>query len=139
MKQSLLIFCLFCGIISFAFSQKVNIVFIGNSITQGVQLSDPQRKSPPAQTASWLEKQNIGTIAIRNCGVSGKTTVRFFVRHRIPISRKVKAAADELDKIPTGTLVFSYHAGHKRQCSVGNRQIEITATAVLHQYESNCR
>lgn len=109
MKQFLLIFCLFCGIISFAFSQKVNIVFIGNSITQGFQLSDPQRKSPPAQTASWLEKQNIGTIAIRNCGVSGKTTVDF-----LPASNtyfpKVKAAADELTK-SDGTLVFSIMLG----------------------------
>ena len=77
MKRFLTFLCLFCGIISFAFSQRVNIVFIGNSITQGVQLSDPQRQSPPAQTASWLEKQNIGTIAIQNCGVSGKTTVDF--------------------------------------------------------------
>lgn len=109
MKQSILVLALFLSIALFAFSQQLNIIFIGNSITQGVQLDDPQLQSPPAQAASWLEKQNIGTIAFRNCGVSGKTTVDF-----LPASNtyfpKVTAAADELTK-NEGALVFSIMLG----------------------------
>ncbi len=58
-------------------AQERHIIFIGNSITQGVILEDPKSSSPPAQTMSWLSTQSDLPFGFTNCGVSGKTTVDF--------------------------------------------------------------
>ncbi len=109
MKSFFVFLACFFGVATIVFSQQINVVYIGNSITQGVILKDPQHNSPPAWSANWLQQQIIGKIAYRNCGVSGKTTVDF-----LPASGtyfpKVKAAADELS-LQNGTLVFSIMLG----------------------------
>src|ERR1700759_2709740 len=62
----------------FAQKQDLNIVYIGDSITQGVQLDDPATEAPPATATAWLKKQeDIGEIEFSNQGVSGFTTVDF--------------------------------------------------------------
>jgi lysophospholipase L1-like esterase len=66
--------------VSSAQTQKdLNIVFIGNSITQGAQLSIPETESPPAQACIGLRAQHdmVGTVAYSNQGYSGFTTVDF--------------------------------------------------------------
>src|SRR5579862_6658916 len=63
-----------------AFSQKknLNIVYIGDSITAGGQMSDPATEAPPATASNWLRKQkDIGKVKFSNQGVSGFTTVDF--------------------------------------------------------------
>lgn len=56
----------------------LNIVFIGDSITQGVQLADPGNEAPPATTVTYLQKQkNLGTVNFSNQGHSGYTTLDF--------------------------------------------------------------
>ena len=56
----------------------LNIVFIGDSITQGVQLADPGNEAPPATTVAYLQKQkNLGTVNFSNQGHSGYTTLDF--------------------------------------------------------------
>ncbi|MGN8068335.1 hypothetical protein [Mucilaginibacter sp. 22184] len=66
MKHFFIAALLFCSISStFAQSKKqnINVVFIGNSITQGVQLADPATEAPPATAIAWLRKQtNLGTV-----------------------------------------------------------------------------
>ena len=58
--------------------QNINIVFIGNSITQGVQLSDPSTEAPPATAVAWLRQQkSLGTVEFSNQGHSGYTTLDF--------------------------------------------------------------
>jgi lysophospholipase L1-like esterase len=58
--------------------QNINVVFIGNSITQGVQLSDPATEAPPATAIAWLRQQkNLGTVEFSNQGHSGYTTLDF--------------------------------------------------------------
>lgn len=104
---SFFIFIAYCATVASA--QKTNIIFIGNSITQGVILDDPDKEAPPVQAVRWLEQQIPGKIEFRNCGISGSTTVNF-----LPASNtfftKVKAAADELSK-EGGTLLFSIMLG----------------------------
>lgn len=73
----------------------LNIVYIGNSITQGVLIDSPQRNAPPVKACIYLQKQpGIGIVRYSNQGVSGKTTVDY-----LPASEtyfpKVKEAADK--------------------------------------------
>lgn len=81
MKHFFIAALLCCSISSiFAQSKKtnINVVFIGNSITQGVQLTDPATEAPPATAIAWLRKQgNLGTVEFSNQGHSGYTTLDF--------------------------------------------------------------
>src|SRR6266571_607597 len=64
--------------LTFAQKKNLNIVYIGDSITQGVQLTDPGKEAPPAIATAWLRKQKgIGKVEFSNQGVSGFTTVDF--------------------------------------------------------------
>ncbi|AYL99594.1 GDSL-type esterase/lipase family protein [Mucilaginibacter celer] len=68
--------------ISSSFTQRnkpdLNIVFIGDSITQGVQLADASTEAPPATTVAYLQKQkNLGRVNFSNQGHSGYTTLDF--------------------------------------------------------------
>lgn len=56
----------------------LNIVFIGDSITQGAQLADPANEAPPTTATAYLQKQkNLGTVNFSNQGHSGYTTLDF--------------------------------------------------------------
>lgn len=90
-------------------TQDVNIVYIGNSITQGVKLKNNSKEAPPVQASFWLDKQKVGNVAFRNCGFSGKTTIDFQPIKETYFS-KVKEAADQLSK-NKGTLLFSIMLG----------------------------
>lgn len=80
-KLLLTILCLSFYLYSFAQTKDgryLNIVFIGNSITQGVLIDSPQKNAPPVKTCVYLQKQpGIGIVRYSNQGVSGKTTVDF--------------------------------------------------------------
>jgi len=107
-----LIVALFSGLSTFAQSarQNLNIVFIGNSITQGVQLNDPATEAPPPVACAYLRRQsNIGTVEFSNQGHSGYTTVDF-----LPASgktfRKVEEAASAFTN-KQALLIFSIKLG----------------------------
>lgn len=54
---------------------NLNIVYIGNSITQGSQLLNPEVDAPPATASEYLRRQSgIGHVAFLNQGRSGSTT-----------------------------------------------------------------
>ncbi|WPU94609.1 GDSL-type esterase/lipase family protein [Mucilaginibacter sabulilitoris] len=75
-----LVVALLISISSFGQTKKpnLNVVFIGNSITQGVQLQDPATEAPPATAIAWLRQQkNLGTVEFSNQGHSGYTTLDF--------------------------------------------------------------
>jgi lysophospholipase L1-like esterase len=82
MKKYLLTACLLFVASTIAFAQHkkpdLNIVFIGNSITQGAQLADAGTEAPPATAVAYLQKQkNLGTVNFSNQGHSGYTTLDF--------------------------------------------------------------
>lgn len=54
--------------------RPVQIVFIGNSITQGARLDDPATEGPAAQTRDILNERGYN-VSILNRGLSGTTTV----------------------------------------------------------------
>lgn len=109
MKQISLISLLLFLFISSIKSQEYKVVFIGNSITQGVILENPQQNSPPSQTIEWLRANSEGKYEFSNCGVSGRTTTEF-----LPVSENefinVKRAADKFYS-EGGQLIFSIMLG----------------------------
>lgn len=83
--------------------KPANIIFIGNSITEGTYLASP----PPAIAASYLDSLGY-EVHYANCGISGFTTVDFQ-----PESKgysKILVAADSLSK-NMGQLIFSIKLG----------------------------
>lgn len=92
-------------------SKYVNIVFIGNSITQGVIIENPRGNAPPAKAAEYLRKQpNITKVKFSNQGVSGMTTVDFLPATKTYF-KKVVEAGDELSTDSFATLIFSISLG----------------------------
>ena len=82
MKQCFFFITMLLFSISYSFAQtnkqNINVVFIGNSITQGVQLKDPATEAPPATAIAWLRQQrNLGMVEFSNQGHSGYTTLDF--------------------------------------------------------------
>lgn len=63
----------------FAQSKKdLHIVYIGDSITQGIQLNDPTTQAPPATASDYIQTlHGIGRMDFSNQGHSGYTTVDF--------------------------------------------------------------
>jgi lysophospholipase L1-like esterase len=94
----------------FAQKQDLNIVYIGDSITQGVQLDDPATEAPPATATAWLKKQeDIGEIDFSNQGVSGFTTVDFLPSTHTVFQKADRAAVAFTDK--QAMLVFCIMLG----------------------------
>ena len=71
MKQLHLILLFLSAMLTSLTAQETHIIFIGNSITQGVILEDPQTTSPPAQTMAWLAAASDRPFGFTNCGVTG--------------------------------------------------------------------
>ena len=81
MKKLILLLCLCIPFSLFAQREKdmaLNIVYIGNSITQGALLKNPKEVAPPVLASAWLKNQKgIAEVNMSNQGVSGKTTVDY--------------------------------------------------------------
>ena len=91
---------------------ELNIVFVGNSITQGALLSAPVQEAPPAQTVHWLRQQpGMKQIAYSNQGVSGATTVDFLPASHTLFPKVKQAAADLTKQNPQAKLLFSMMLG----------------------------
>ncbi|QEC65588.1 lipolytic protein G-D-S-L family [Mucilaginibacter ginsenosidivorans] len=93
----------------YAQSKEINIVYIGDSITQGVQLADPVTQAPPATASMNLQhREGIATVNFSNQGRSGFTTVDFLPPGET--FKHVEVAASELAQKP-GLLIFSIMLG----------------------------
>lgn len=89
----------------FAQKKNLNIIYIGDSITQGAQLGDAGTGAPPATATAWLRKQKgVGKVEFSNQGVSGFTTVDFLPSTNTVFPRADKAASALNSK--NATLIF---------------------------------
>ncbi|MDD4972269.1 MAG: GDSL-type esterase/lipase family protein [Paludibacter sp.] len=89
-------------------TSEFNIVFIGNSITQGAGLQNRVEQAPPVMAVKYLREHQC-RVKFANCGVSGSTTVNFLPASNSLFPRVVKAADTLYSK---GTpLVFSMILG----------------------------
>jgi len=124
--------------------QNLNIVFIGNSITQGALLSLPDIESPPAMACSYLREQtNIGTVAYSNQGYSGFTTVDFLPSTAKAFPKVEQAAHAFTDK--QALLIFSIKLGTNDSAIEGpngspvspdgyKRNLKIIADSLLKEF-----
>ena len=102
-------FLLILAVCSFSLSvkQRVNIVFIGDSITQGEEGVTP---SPDFAIAFLKQQLGIDQVKFSNQGVSGCTTVDFLPSTATHF-REVVKAADNFYADKQATLIFSIMLG----------------------------
>ncbi len=112
---------------------KVGLVFIGNSITQGVLLDDPQHDAPPVKAAGYVAEKSDFEVEFRNCGVSGSTTLDFLPATDRLFGNVIKAA-DELSGEGC-RLVFSVALGTNDSACNG----PLGAPVVPAQYYTNLK
>ena len=119
---------------SLAQGKKLNIVFIGNSITQGVIIDDPE-KAPPAQAVKALEsRKGILCVDFYNNGVSGSTTIDHLPQTGTLFSRTIEAA-DRFAADQGASLVFSIKLGTNDSASEGPNGSPVTPD----QYRKNLK
>ena len=91
--------------------RDIDIVYIGNSITQGVQLVNPGDEAPPAIASKYLVMQKrVGKVDFINRGRSGYTTVDFLPSPAGALIQVIDATR-QLHRDPQRLLVFSISLG----------------------------
>ena len=104
-----------------ASNRNLDIVFIGNSITQGVQLADPAEEAPPAYAAKHIRTlEGVQSANFLNRGRSGYTTVNFLPYHDGELS-KVIVAVKTFHTDNERLLVFSICLGTNDSAEEGPR------------------
>jgi len=92
-------------------TRNLDIVYIGNSITQGVQLSDPAEEAPPAFATKYVRTlKGVESARFLNRGKSGYTTVNFLPTPDGELSRII-TAVKEFHTDNSRLLVFSIMLG----------------------------
>jgi lysophospholipase L1-like esterase len=113
MKKILLCLAFSLFSASFLYAQKgkrnLNIVFIGNSITQGVQLANVVEAPPANAVADLLKQKGIGAVKFSNQGHSGYTTFDFLPSGTRTFTKIEEAAGAFTDK--EALLIFSVKLG----------------------------
>lgn len=90
-------------------TEPVNLVFIGNSITYGANLSDPTNQAPPVKVAAMVKEQTGRDTYYRNCGHSGSATPNWLPGTNF--FSEADNAANALQKAHHGVLFFSIMLG----------------------------
>ncbi|MFT3994573.1 MAG: GDSL-type esterase/lipase family protein [Dysgonomonas sp.] len=111
-------------------NKKVNIVFIGNSITYGACLDNPKEEAPPIAAVQYLKDNNY-SVKYANCGVSGHTTYNFLPAADTDFE-KVTEAADSLYS-EDALLLFSISLGTNDSAIKGPSGSPVSAD----QYKAN--
>ena len=115
MKRLLWVLYLLLPVLAYAQKEKdvkLNVVYVGNSITQGALLAHPEQEAPPVQASGWLRQQvGISGVEYANMGASGKTTVDFLPASETFFPRVQQAAEKLTQQNPKATLVFSMMLG----------------------------
>lgn len=125
MKKIILAVCLLAGLMSIdsacaqSKKQTYNIVFIGNSITQGVLHEDRTKTAPPVFASEMIGKALSSKISFRNVGRAGATTFNWLpeAKHYFPL---VEKSVDELRaENPDAPFVFPIMLGTNDSASKG--------------------
>lgn len=99
-------------------TRTYNLIFIGNSITEGALHADKSKTAPPVAAAEYVGRMISGDVNFRNCGRSGATTVDFLPERGADF-RRVEQAISELRDISYGPIVFSIMLGTNDSASRG--------------------
>lgn len=95
-----------------------NIVFIGNSITEGALHDKKEKTAPPVFAADYVGRMLSTDVTFRNCGRSGATTVDFLPERNRDFKRVEQAIAD-IKKQSYAPIVFSIMMGTNDSATSG--------------------
>ncbi|MDR2919659.1 MAG: GDSL-type esterase/lipase family protein [Tannerella sp.] len=111
-KNIVLLVCLIFSLACAAQHKKsYAIVYIGNSITQGVLIDKPEENAPPVKASHYLSRQpGIELRGFSNQGVSGMTTVDYLPAQQTLFPKVVEAAKAFSNK-EESVLIFSIMLG----------------------------
>jgi lysophospholipase L1-like esterase len=93
----------------------IDIVYIGNSITEGSQLGKPKKEAPPAAASKYLRKRtNVGKVAYLNQGKSGVTTTDYLPSGKGELEDVINATRD-FHRDTNRLLVFTISLGKNEE------------------------
>ena len=120
-------------------NQPVNLVFIGNSITYGAELSNPTTQAPPVKTAAYVKNQTGREVYYRNCGKSGSATPNWLPG--TTLFGNADQAATSLQQSHPGVLIFSImlgtndtHEGYKTAPEVYYQNLRTMIEALMSRH-----
>ena len=99
-------------------ARTCNLIFIGNSITEGALHADKAKTAPPVFAADYVGRMLGADVNFRNCGRSGATTVDFLPSRGTDFKR-VERAVSELQALSYEPIVFSIMLGTNDSASSG--------------------
>jgi lysophospholipase L1-like esterase len=116
--------------------QNVNLVFIGDSITQGARLKDRATQAPPYFATQYVRQlPGMGTVQFSNMGISGFTTVDFLPATHTAYN-KVRASADAFYADKQAQLIFSIMLGTNDSAITGPRGAPVAPADYSHNLQT---
>lgn len=128
-----LLIILFSLLTNVLMARDVQIVFIGNSITQGATLRDAANEGPASQTRNLLQDQGY-SVNILNRGLSGTTTYDWLPDGKSRCFAPMTQATDAFFT-PGATHLFSVMLGTNDSAETTCNGSPVSAS----QYETNMR
>jgi len=114
-------------------SEKIHLVFIGNSITYGATLGNPAEQAPPIVTGRLIYEQTGKVVRVKNGGVSGITTFGFLPGRSA--FENVVNAADVFCK-ESGPLYFLIMLGTNDSAEAGTEGAPVSTTVYKQNMKS---
>lgn len=113
-------------------SLSLNIVFIGDSITFGHLLNNPENEAPPTHAVKFLQAApGISSVCFANCGKNGFRTDQFLPDAPDSAWPHLRLAADAYTNTP-GCLLFSVMIGANDSISVTPCQYGTNLTLLVN-------
>lgn len=129
--------CVKAAVAAPASSPVYDVVFVGDSITYGANLSDPTTEAPPTRCAEELRHHYHLTVLMSNQGHGGHTTVDWLpsTNSRSDFQGAIVAAA-ELEKKSPGSLIFSIMLGANDSAQRGPKGSPVSPAKYLQNLQS---
>ena len=116
-------------------SLDLDIVYIGNSITYGANLENPEHDAPPVVASERLRKMNgINSVSFSNQGRSGFTSVNYLPNS--PTFTEVLQATRQLHSNHEHVLIFSIKLGTNDSAIQGPLGAPVSKEAYRQNIES---
>ena len=107
-----------CAVMAQSRKATCNLIYIGDSITEGVLHADKSQTAPPVLSAAMVGKMLSRDINFRNCGRSGATTVDFLPSEQRDFVRVEKAIKD-IQSLSYEPIIFSILLGTNDSANFG--------------------
>lgn len=113
-----------------------HLIFVGNSITEGVLHADKSKTAPPVVAAEFVGRMTSGEVHFRNCGRSGATTVDFLPGRGADFRRVEQAVAELREMNASAPVVVSIMLGTNDSASSGPTGAPVSNEDYAHNLET---